>query len=115
MTNVIFYDIILILDEFGFCRRKERKMKKVLFSHNAEVADRLVIENPEVLTVEDFVKFNIYNTAKIQYNFAKYSPLRPEQKEELKKYLLNFKNGDIKGYGKNLEKWVKAAVAKGVI
>ena len=90
-------------------------MNKVLFKHNEDVAARLVLENPEILTVEEFVKYNIYNTAKIQYNFAKYSPLNEEQKEELKKYLLNFKNGDLKDYNKNLEKWVKNAVEKGII
>lgn len=90
-------------------------MNKVFFKHNEDVADSLVINNAEILTVEDFVKYNIYNTAKIQYNFAKYSPLNVEQKEALKDYLLHFKNGDIRGYNKNLEKWVKDAVEKGII
>ena len=88
---------------------------KVFFKHNEDVAARLVIDNAERLTVEDFVKYNIYNTAKIQYNFAKYSPLNAEQKEALKDYLLHFKNGNIGGFNKNLEKWVKDAVKKGII
>ena len=89
--------------------------EQVFFKHNEDVADCLVIDNAETLTVEDFVKYNIYNTAKIQYNFAKYSPLNAEQKEALKDYLLHFKNGDLSEYNKNLEKWVKDAVKKGII
>ena len=84
-------------------------MKNVFFKHNPDVAVMLVLpeNNLEILTVEEFVKFNIYNKESIKYCFAKHSPLSVEQQEVLRNYLLNFKNGDIAGYDKNLEKWVK--------
>ena len=92
----------------------------VLFKNNPDVAtgninfesveefkEYMNKHNPEILTVEEFVKNNIYNKGSLSYCFAKYSPLNQEQKETLKQYLLNFKNGDIKGYNYNLEKWVR--------
>lgn len=79
----------------------------VFFRHNAEVAARHA--QREDLTVEEFVKFNIYNTASLKYCFRKWSPLTQEQKAVLFNYLKNFKNGDIEGYEKNLEKWVRNA------
>ena len=85
----------------------------VLFKHNPEVA--CSHGQREDLTVAEFVEYNIYNTASLAHCFSKYSSLNDEQKQELKNYLLSFKNGQIPGYDKNLEKWVKSAQEKGII
>ena len=56
----------------------------VLFKHNAEIAERH--GQREDLTVEEFVHYNIYNTASLKYCFRKWSPLTQEQKTELFNY-----------------------------